>query len=289
MRYILLFILPMLLASCKAPDQDLDMDNVLAWCIVPFDIKKRTPVQRIQMLKDLGIKNYGYDWRVEHLDEMANEMSLAKENDINVASVWIYLDIQNDSVGNLSESNNKVFDIVKSEGLKTDIWLGFDSNYFEGLGEDAAVARGVEIVSYLHKRASEIGCRVALYNHGDWFGEPPNQIKILKAANLENQIGLIYNFHHGHHQIDDFENLVDHMLPYLWTVNLNGMEKDTSQILPIGEGDYEYGMLNTLLDKGYDGPLGIIGHVDTADVKEILIGNIKGLKNLISNMDSVKY
>lgn len=285
MRYTALFILSILVAACTAPVQELDMDNVLAWCIVPFDIKKRTPEQRIEMLKDLGIKNYAYDWREEHLDEMAKEMSLAKENDINVSSVWMWLDISNDSVGNLSESNNRIFDIVKSENLKTDIWLGFNSNYFEGLEDDAAVARGVKIISYLHNRAAELDCRVALYNHGDWFGEPINQIKILKAANLEKQVGLIYNFHHGHHQIDGFEDLVDHMLPYLWTVNLNGMEKNGSKILPIGEGDYESDMLSTLLDKGYDGPFGVLGHVDTADVKLILEGNLGGLQNMMSKLD----
>jgi len=49
----------------------------------------------------------------------------------------------------------------------------------------------------------------------------------------------VYNFHHGHHQIDKFPALLEMMKPYLWTVNLNGMKRDGPKILDIGAGDLE--------------------------------------------------
>ncbi|MDG2213510.1 MAG: hypothetical protein P8M70_06760, partial [Verrucomicrobiota bacterium] len=38
-------------------------DKLVAWCIVPFDAKKRGPAQRARMLKRLGLKRVAYDWR----------------------------------------------------------------------------------------------------------------------------------------------------------------------------------------------------------------------------------
>ncbi|MFM8401637.1 MAG: hypothetical protein ACKOAH_27755, partial [Pirellula sp.] len=41
--------------------------NLVAWCIVPFDSQKRNPEQRAQMLDQLGIKRLAYDYRAEHV------------------------------------------------------------------------------------------------------------------------------------------------------------------------------------------------------------------------------
>ena len=53
------------------------------------------------------------------------------------------------------------------------------------------------------------------------------------------------------------------MLPYLLCINLNGMaNKDTlkpksleNKILPIGSGLYEKGMIQAIIESGYDGPI----------------------------------
>ena len=42
-------------------------DNLLAWCIVPFDVTQRDSKQRVAMLQRLGIGALAYDWRDEHL------------------------------------------------------------------------------------------------------------------------------------------------------------------------------------------------------------------------------
>src|SRR5262249_27037481 len=41
--------------------------NLVAWCIVPFDAKKRGPEERAAMLERLGFRRFAYDWRAEHL------------------------------------------------------------------------------------------------------------------------------------------------------------------------------------------------------------------------------
>jgi sugar phosphate isomerase/epimerase len=259
---------------------EIDMDNLIAWCIVPFDIKKRTPEQRIEMLKELGFTKYAYDWRTEHLPEMAREWKLAKDNGIKVCAVWMWIGTNSDQPGQLSESNETVLKTIEETGLKTQIWVGFQESYFENLEEDVAIEKGTKMVRYLSQRIEETGGELALYNHGGWLGEPENQVKIIK--NLpDNKIGIIYNFHYGHEHIDRFPEILSIMQPYLYTVNLNGMKKEGPMILPIGKGDQEKQMLETLKKAGYDGPFGILGLVDDADVKVILQRNLEGYASII--------
>ena len=212
MKYLLLTLMILTTACKETPKkQNLDRSKVYAWCIVPYDSLQRSPAERMAMLKRLGIKKYAYDWRAEHLPQMAGELQLAAENGIEVIAVWMWIDNNSDSVEKLSDANEKVFSILETVGYKGQIWVGFNANFFDGLPEEEAVKKGAGMIGSLSKRATPLGCKVALYNHGDWFGEPENQIKIMKALPGED-LGLIYNFHHGRGQIDAFPEMVDVML-----------------------------------------------------------------------------
>ncbi len=253
----------------------LAMDDLVAWCIVPFDGRKRTPEQRIAMLERLGFKRYAYDWRTEHLPDTARELRLARDHGIRVEAVWMWIDAAGDRPGKLSADNERLLAAVKEAGLSAQVWLAFAPNYFEGRSDEEKVARAVEMVRYLTERAAETRSRVALYNHGDWFGEPENEVRIVRALPGKD-VGIVYNFHHGHEHIARFDSVVKEVRPYLWCVNLNGMRPEGPKILPFGTGTHERKMLQTVLDSGFTGPFGVLGHVD-ADVEEILRGNLRGL------------
>lgn len=281
MKYLLLTLMILTTACRETPKkQNLDRSKVYAWCIVPYDSLQRSPAERMAMLKRLGIKKYAYDWRAEHLPQMAGELQLAAENGIEVIAVWMWIDNNSDSVEKLSDANEKVFSILETVGYKGQIWVGFNANFFDGLPEEEAVKKGAGMIGSLSKRATPLGCKVALYNHGDWFGEPENQIKIMKALPGAD-LGLIYNFHHGRGQIDAFPEMVDVMLPYLWSVNLNGVKREGPEIMPIGSGDYEKGMIDLLLEKGYKGDFGILGHIEDKDVEGVLKANLEGLGRIM--------
>lgn len=280
MRFLFLFCFALLL-SCSPSEPLINSDDVYAWCIVGFDSEKRSPHERLAMLKLIGVESYAYDWEEENLEEMAIEWELAKVNEIEINGVWLWLNAERDSLPNLSAANEQLLATMDESDLETQIWLGMNNNFFEGLSDEEAVAKGVEIVSLINEKAVDIKCSLSLYNHGDWFGEPANQIKILEAGQIED-VGIVYNFHHGHNHIDNFGEVVDVMLPKLRAVNINGMVKNGKEILPVGEGDYEQEMIKILFDKGYEGPIGILGHVDTSDVKEVLKNNLKGIKQLFA-------
>ena len=276
-----IFLILFTLFSCQQSTEnaDVQMDQLYAWCIVPFDSEERSPAERIQMLSKLQFQKYAYDWREKHLDEMTTEWRLANENDIEVMAVWMWIDQRHDTIGQLSTGNERVFEALKETGIKTQLWVSFHANYFEGLVQEDAVRKGSAMINYLCQRTDSLSIGIGLYNHGDWFGEPQNQIEIIKAL-PSCKLGLIYNFHHGHHQVEQFDSLAETMMPYLWAVNLNGMRKNGPKILPIGSGDLEQGMLQTLEEKGYNGLYGILGHVEDRDVEVVLTENLEGLSKL---------
>ena len=71
----------------KIPD-NLRRENLVPWCIVPFDAKKRTPAERAKMLVRLGLKRSAYDWRAQHIPEFEEEILQYKKYGIEFFAFW---------------------------------------------------------------------------------------------------------------------------------------------------------------------------------------------------------
>jgi hypothetical protein len=82
-------------------------DNLVAWCIVPFDSKKRGPAERVEMLQKLGFKKYAYDWRAEHLPTFDEEVALLKKAKIELTAVWF--------PANLGDDAKKLLAVIKKQ------------------------------------------------------------------------------------------------------------------------------------------------------------------------------
>ena len=98
---LLLFLL---LSSCKSVDvknqnKIFQKDNLIPWSIVGFDVKERTPIQRLEMLKRLGYTQYAYGYRPKHIPTMLQEWQLAKQKNIKIKAVWLYINLYKDKVG----------------------------------------------------------------------------------------------------------------------------------------------------------------------------------------------
>jgi putative heme-binding domain-containing protein len=259
--------------------------NLVAWCIVPFDSKQRTPEQRAEMLDRLGIKRLAYDWRAEHVPMFDQEMETLRKHGITLQAFWV-------APGELNDQSRHILDLLKRHGLKTQLWalldLGPDNP--EGAEQQRRVEAAAAKLKPLAEQAAKIGCTVGLYNHGGWFGEPENQIAIierLKAEGITN-LGIVYNLHHGHDHLDRFSQLLAKMMPYLLALNLNGMDPGGDRvgrkILPLGQGSLDLTILKTIRDSGYQGPIGILGHTQD-DAEDRLRDNLDGLDWLVPQLD----
>jgi sugar phosphate isomerase/epimerase len=254
-------------------------ENLVAWCIVPFDNLHRTPVERVAMLKRLGFSQYAWDWRQEHLKDLPAEIKISRKAGIRIRAIWLWIEGGSDTVGHLGAGNRTVLDDVKAANLSVEYWVGFHPNFFVGMDEPTRIRRAAEIMIYLRNEAAKSHSTVAFYNHGDWIGEPDNQIKIIKAMG-DPSIGLVFNFHHAHTMLNDFPGLLARMQPYLKAVNLDGIIPEGPKIVPLGQGTREREMIRLLVQSGYKGPLGILGHVEDSDIEGVLRKNLEGLRSL---------
>lgn len=242
-------------------------ENLVAWCIVPFDSKKRGPQQRVEMLQRLGISRVAYDWRDNHIPQWDEEMDRYAKAGIELVGFWGF--------------NDAALELMKRHKIKTQFWIMMAGQGKQQAEMVESAARQVEAAA---RKARQADCTVALYNHGGWGGEPENQIaviELLKTKGIDN-VGICYNLHHGHHRMKDFPAMLKKMLPYLWCLNLNGMKPGT-MILPLGQGSDDLGILKTIVASGYRGPIGILNHRDI-DAEEGLKQNIDGLKKLVEQL-----
>src|SRR5262245_12638826 len=228
-------------------------DNLVAWCIVPFDSKKRGPVERVAMLQRLGFRRYAYDWRAEHLPTFDIEVAELQKRNIELTAVWFPA---------LDDAGRQLLEVLKKRGVKTQLWVtGGGESTKTPEEQRQRVAAEAARIRQIADAAEKIGFSVGLYNHGGWFGEPENQLAILAELKLPN-VGLVYNLHHGHAHLDRFPKLLKEMIPHLYVLNLNGMVPDGDRqgrkILPLGAGDLDLGLLKTIEASGYRGPIGIL-------------------------------
>jgi sugar phosphate isomerase/epimerase len=268
------------LAAATAPEGIYARKNLVAWCIVPFDAKKRTPAQRAEMLERIGIHRYAYDWRAEHLPTFEQELTELEKHHIELTAVWF--------PDALNKDARALLDGIKKHGLKPQLWVM--SGIEPGADQKKRVETGVERIRPIARAADELGCQVALYNHGGWFGEPENQIAIienLKGEGIKN-VGMVYNLHHGHDHVARFPAQMQKMKPYLLALNINGMtsggERPGQKILPLGQGELDLQLLKTIRDSGYAGPIGILNHTDE-DAEGRLLDNLEGLDWLVAQLE----
>jgi sugar phosphate isomerase/epimerase len=277
-------LLIVLIYSCSNKKENtIKIEDLSPWCILGFDSLDRNPEERITMLKEMGFTKYGYNRGKGDLSEMKSEFKLAKENNIEINSIFLWLNAKRDSIGKLSPSNLELLNNLKEVDYKPTIWVSFSSNFFEDLNQEQSIELSIIMIKYIKQLADEIGCELALYNHNGWFGNPYNQLEIIEKLN-DTSITIVYNFHHAHEYVDEFHEIVKKMTPHLSYVNLNGVKKDGEKILTIGEGDYELEMVKLLLEESYTGPWGILGHIKTEDVQKVLERNLEGLNQLNSKI-----
>lgn len=280
MRLISISVLLYALSSLAVEQPSLfSKENLAAWCIVPFDSKKRGPEERAEMLARLGITKFAYDWRDEHIPTFDKEIEELQKRKIELTAWWF--------PGALNDSAKKILDALKRHDVRTELWVSIGEP--KGATQEEKVAAAAATIKPIAEAAAAQGCKVGLYNHGGWFGEPENQIAIIEALKLPN-VGIVYNFHHGHAHVARFAELFAKMKPYLYAVNINGMsnEGEKKKIITVGTGDNEVAMLKVVHNSGWRGPIGILCHRPELDAEAALRDNMAGLQKLVAEHPELK-
>ena len=219
------------------------------------------------MLVRLGLKRSAYDWRAQHVSEFEEEILKYKKHGIEFFAFW--------------GEHEKAFELFQKHKIRPQIWKTLPSPK-SGTQEEKIIS-AKNAMSQLAKRTAEIGCKLGLYNHGGWGGEPENLVSGCKALRAEghDHVGIVCNWHHGHRRIRDWKESLELMKPFLHCLNLNGMNTGAQpKILALGKGEHDEEMLKVLIESGYDGPIGILDHQNQLDAEKSLLSNLKGLSTL---------
>lgn len=284
MKLCLLISAAMLVLAVQACSEEslFARDNLVAWCIVPFDAKKRGPEERAAMLERLGFKHFAYDWRAEHIPTFDAEIEALKKHNVELTAWWFPTSLDKDA--------QTILAALERHKVKTQLWVSCAGGTAPKTDDEKAtrIAAEAKRLRTIAEAAAKIGCSVELYNHGGWLGEPETMAAIAEAIKLPN-VGIVYNLHHGHDHLARLPEALKKMLPYLHAVNINGMTKDGdkkgAKILVLSKGDLDLELLKTIRDSGYKGRIGILNHTDE-DAETRLKENLDGLAKLTAQLDA---
>lgn len=258
--------------------ENFQRENLVAWGIVGFDARQRSPAERAAMLERLGIRRLAYDWREEHIDRFEEEFLACGEHGIELFAFW--------------KGEESAFELFERHALAPQVWHPLRTG--KGLSNQDRIESAAEQLLPIAEETARRGLRLGLYNQGGWGGLPSNLVAVCKSLRDRGHehVGIVYNFHHAHPRATEFAEDLALMKPYLLCVNLNGMadpnradvSKKENRIKPVGRGVHEEAMIRELLVQGYDGAVGIIGNRPDLDVEEVLRKNLEGLESLLSRI-----
>jgi hypothetical protein len=243
------------------------------WIADSWDSKKRSSVERMQMLQELGLSKFAYNGSGP-VDE---EIEAAKKYGIEIAAFWY------------PERNLNIVESIKRHGIHPQFWVaGLKSikvtNEVERIEIEAARIRPIA------EDAAALGCKVGLYNHREpWFEEQDHQIAIIERLRRDGltNVGIVFNFHHWRGSLEEFPELFKRIQPYLIALNLNGMSANTMQypnVRYIGSDVSELSMIRVVEASRWRGPVGIIHERPTLDAAEGIKSNLQGLEWVIKEL-----
>lgn len=260
--------------------------NIHVWAYEEYDAIDRTPKERAQVLVDLGITKAGYICRnAKRVSEFDAYLNAYRDAGIELVGVWTPIHTE----APLEEVQVRgFFEGVDRYGLSIQWWLTLEQD-FDSMPEAARMDNALARLRPLVKRANRSNCRLVIYGHGPdrWFTQAENQIEIverLKSEMPSAELGIVYNFHQSHSQMDRFQSVLPQLQPHLVALNLNGMRSDLTKIERIGLGDREREMIKIICDSGWQGPTGIIAHDKNQDASVTFQENMHGLKTILNEL-----
>ena len=261
-------------AGATSPDELFAPKNLQAWCVVPFDAKKRGPEERAEMLQRLGFTRFVYDWREKDIPTFDAEIEAMKKHGVEVTAWWSPTDPRDPVL-------LKTLEVFKRQNVHPQLWeMGGGAPVKTPAEQQQRVEQEAERIRQIAELARPYGSKVGLYNHGGWFGQTDNQVAVVERIERlgVTDVGIVYNFSHGHGDIADFPAIWKRMQPYVIAVNVTGMVKDgESKIMPPSQGEFELDMLRVVLSGGWRGPIGLIAEL--GGDAEVTLGNyLRGLE-----------
>lgn len=245
------------------------------FCIDTHDEKKRSLEEQAQMLKELGYEGVGHLW----LDNVAERLKTLDAHGLKLFQITIRVDLTPGKEP-FDPRFKATMPLLKGRHVQIDTIIA-GMKPFDPAGREKAV----QIVRDLADMAKDSGTEILVYPHtNDWMQRIEDAVAVAKEVNRPN-VGVMFNLCH-YLKVDgkqDVRELLKQAMPYLRAVSIHGADTAESihagtgnWIQPLGQGTYDVlGLLKTLQELGYKGPVGLQCWGITGDTKVHLEQSIK--------------
>ena len=232
------------------------------------DANHQTPAAQAGMLNELGYAGFGYTG----FDNLQATCQALDDHGLLMFTTY---------VGAMVEPDGYTYDeklkagVKELKGRKVMIWLTVTSSTYKPSSPDGD-EQAVKLVREIAEIAAENDLGVALYPHtGCWLERVEDAVRVAQKVDRKN-VGATFNLCHWL-KVDgkDLRARLEQALPHLSVVTINGADTDGTDwgrlIQTLDKGSYDVGgLLTTLEELEYTGPIGLQGYGIGGDVHDNL-------------------
>jgi sugar phosphate isomerase/epimerase len=249
------------------------------FCIDWHDAKHRSFAEQAAMLKELGYDGVGHIW----LDKVPERLKSLDEAGLKLFQITMQVDL---TAGKPAYDPRfpEVLALVKGRHVQFDLLVG------GGKPSDASLdPQAVKLFRQMSEMARDSGSQLLLYPHvGCWVERIQDAVRVAEKVDRPN-VGVMFNLCHWL-RIDrqrDYRPLLKQAMPRLWAVSINGADTWDDKpgwdhyIQPLDRGSFDVaGLLRTLQELGYQGPIGLQAFGIGGDAREHLARSMQAWRKL---------
>ncbi|MGA2662577.1 MAG: TIM barrel protein, partial [Verrucomicrobiota bacterium] len=254
------------------------------FCIDWHDAKKRSFQEQAVMLKELGYEGVGHIW----LDGVADRLKTLDEAGLRLFQITMTVDLAPGKTPYDARFKD-VLALVKGRHVQFDLLVG-------GMppSDSSADPRAVAILREMSDLALDSGAQLLLYPHvSNWIERIQDSVRVADKVDRPN-VGVMFNLCHWL-RVDkqrDYKPLLRQAMPRLWAVSLNGADEFDAgpgwdhYIQPLDKGSFDVaGLLKTLKELGYKGPIGLQCFGIGGDAREHLARSMAAWRKISAGLD----
>ena len=275
---------------CRAADKGaaLAARPFFALCMDTHDSKKRDLAQQAKLLKELGYDGAGHLW----LKKVPERLKTLDAHGLKLFQIYLRVNIGG-KARPYDAALKEVLPLLK--GRDTTLALLITGGR---PSDEAGDARAVKILREIADLATASGVKIVLYPHArNWLERVEDAVRVVKKVD-RTHVGVMFNLCHWL-KVDEEKNLLPVLklaMPHLMAVSIHGADTAAeirggkgNWIQPLGNGSFDvYGLLKTLDDLGYRGPVGLQCYGLPGDAREHLTRSIAAWRKLCGRLSAAK-
>ena len=268
-----------LFSGARAGEPEQKAYPFFPFCIDWHDAKKRSFEQQAEMLKSLGYDGVGHIW----LDKVAERLKTLDAVGLKLYQITMTVNVAPGKPA-YDPRFKDVLALVKGRHVQFDLLVS------GGKPSDPSVdPHAVKILREMSDLARDSGAQLLLYPHqGCWIERIEDSIRVADEVDRPN-VGVMFNLCHWL-RVDkqrDYKPLLKRAMPRLWAVSINGADEFDAKpgwshyIQPLDRGSFNVGgLLKTLKELGYKGPIGLQCFGIGGDAREHLARSMAAWRKL---------